>query len=536
MTVGKKLMLSVGAMMALVLVLAYSTLSSLDGLGQNLHTVITKTTKKVDLIGEVNVGISNMSRAQRGLVLYSMLKDPSKAEEVGKPFLTTADAIDKQLAELRPLIVVERGRQLTENIASSIAAWRPLYSELASLCGKQQFDSELKATINKMVADGVDASKAVDELAQIQRDQLAADLVEADAAASRTRWIAVGLIGICLAVGIVVFFIVRQINVVLRRLASEMFEGAEQVAGASGQVSGSSQSLAQGASEQAASLEETSASSEEMSSMTRKNSENSQEAAVLMNGVSQRVAEANRTLADMTTSMEEIGASSGKISKIIKVIDEIAFQTNILALNAAVEAARAGEAGMGFAVVADEVRNLAQRSAQAAKDTAALIEDSILKSSDGSRKLGDVANSIQGITEGAIKVKTLVDEVEASSKEQATGIEQISKAVAQMDEVTQRTAANAEESASASEELSAQSQALIAVADQLRALVGGDSGNSSGAKVSAPKLAPVIRAVQSHRSLAVPTAHARKPAGVLAGAIKRRAPEFPLDDSEFKEF
>src|SRR5258705_7086872 len=209
-----------------------------------------------------------------------------------------------------------------------------------------------------------------------------------------------------------------------------------------------------------------------MASMTRKNAENSQQAAVFMNAVSQRVAEANRTLADMTRPMQEIGASSGKIAKIIKVIDEIAFQTNILALNAAVEAARAGEAGMGFAVVADEVRNLAQRSAQAAKDTAALIEDSILKSGEGSKKLGEVVTSIQAITEGAGKVKTLIDEVEASSKEQAQGIEQISKAVSQMDEVTQRTAANAEQSAAASEELNAQSKALMTVVAQLENLVG----------------------------------------------------------------
>src|SRR5260370_5335611 len=187
----------------------------------------------------------------------------------------------------------------------------------------------------------------------------------------------------------------------IKLAASELAEGAEQVASAAGEVSSSSQAMAQGASEQAASLEETSASSEEMASMTRKNSENSQQAAEFMNAVSQRVVEANRTLNDMTMSMQEIGASSGKISKIIKVIDEIAFQTNILALNAAVEAARAGEAGMGFAVVADEVRNLAQRSAQAAKDTAALIEDSILKSGEGSKKLGEVASSIQAITEGS---------------------------------------------------------------------------------------------------------------------------------------
>jgi methyl-accepting chemotaxis protein/methyl-accepting chemotaxis protein-1 (serine sensor receptor) len=254
-----------------------------------------------------------------------------------------------------------------------------------------------------------------------------------------------------------------------------------------------------------------------------------------MNTVSQRVAEANRTLADMMTSMEEIGASSGKISRIIKVIDEIAFQTNILALNAAVEAARAGEAGMGFAVVAEEVRNLAQRSAQAAKDTTSLIEESILKSTEGSKKLGQVVSSIRGITEGAGKAKTLVDEVEASSREQAQGIEQISKAVAQMDQVTQKTAASAEESASASEELNAQSQALMAVVDQLKALVGADSLSSETFRRPNPAKRPAAaRPVMSpHRTLSAPATHAEpEPARMAA----RSAAEFPLDDREFKEF
>jgi methyl-accepting chemotaxis protein/methyl-accepting chemotaxis protein-1 (serine sensor receptor) len=262
-----------------------------------------------------------------------------------------------------------------------------------------------------------------------------------------------------------------------------------------------------------------------MSSMTRKNSENSQQAAQFMNAVNLRVVEANKTLADMMTSMQEIGASSGKISKIIRVIDEIAFQTNILALNAAVEAARAGEAGMGFAVVADEVRNLAQRSAQAAKDTAALIEESILKSADGSTKLGEVAASIQAITEGAGKVKTLVDEVEASSKEQPQGIEQISKAVSQMDEVTQRTAASAEESASASEE----SQALVTVVEQLQAMMGASSAQSAKYVKPAAK-APPRNSLRSN----IAVASSRTP---VATAVKTRTPaEFPLDDSEFREF
>ena len=192
---------------------------------------------------------------------------------------------------------------------------------------------------------------------------------------------------------------------------------------------------------------------------------------------------------------------------------------------------------MGFAVVAEEVRSLAQRSAQAAKATASLIEDSILKSGEGSRKLGEVAASIQGITEGAGKVKTLVDEVEASSKEQAQGIEQISKAVAQMDEVTQRTAANAEESAAASEELNAQSQALKAVVEQLQALVGAGNGHSAASPTPmVTKRAPAARSVQSARRLHTTKAAPRIQAAVLTSATARRPGEFPLDDSEFKEF
>jgi methyl-accepting chemotaxis protein/methyl-accepting chemotaxis protein-1 (serine sensor receptor) len=210
--------------------------------------------------------------------------------------------------------------------------------------------------------------------------------------------------------------------------------------------------------------------------------------------------------------MKEINSSSEKISRIIRVIDEIAFQTNILALNAAVEAARAGEAGMGFAVVADEVRNLAHRSAQAAKDTAVLIEESISKSNEGSRKLDMVAQSIQQITASAGQVKTLSDEVDVGSQEQSRGIEQISTAVSQMEKVTQRNAANAEESAAASEELAAQARSLYEGVERLRRLTGEGRHRATEAVV-----APV---------------HQKAAAAVLKSSPASEIGSFPLDDSE----
>ena len=172
--------------------------------------------------------------------------------------------------------------------------------------------------------------------------------------------------------------------------------------------------------------------------------------------------------------MQEIGNSSNKIARIIKVIDEIAFQTNILALNAAVEAARAGEAGLGFAVVADEVRNLAQRCAQAARDTAGLIEDSIATSRDGNARLDQMAGAVRAMTENATRVKSLVDEVNLGSQEQARGMEQISRAVLQMEQVTQRTAAAAEESASAGSELNSHADTLRTLVHEMRDMVGAE--------------------------------------------------------------
>jgi methyl-accepting chemotaxis protein len=252
-----------------------------------------------------------------------------------------------------------------------------------------------------------------------------------------------------------------------------MSQSAEKVATAAGQVSGASRSLAQGAAEQAASLEETSASTEEIASITRKNADHALQVAGLMQDQERGASDVNQTLDRTVEKMKEIDLSSNKIARIIKVIDEIAFQTNILALNAAVEAARAGEAGLGFAVVADEVRNLAQRCAQAARDTALLIEDSIATSKDGNARLDQMAGAVRSMTENSLRVKALVDEVNLGSQEQARGMDQISRAVLQMEKVTQRTAAGAEQSAAAGAQLDGHAGDLRTVVQEMRAMVGG---------------------------------------------------------------
>ena len=278
------------------------------------------------------------------------------------------------------------------------------------------------------------------------------------------------LLGIVLS-----YILVKGINRTLIRLSIALDEGSNQVASASRQVSGASQSLAEGASEQATSLEETSSSLEEMSSMTRRNTENAQKVNELARQARAAADTGASDMQAMGAAMDHIKASSDDIAKIIRTIDEIAFQTNILALNAAVEAARAGEAGMGFAVVADEVRNLAQRAAQSAKETSTKIENAATKTAQGVALTDKVAKSLQEIVTKAHQVDELAAEVASASKEQSQGIEQVNIAVAQMDKVTQSNAANAEESASAAEDLNAQAVSLKDSVARLLQLVNGRS-------------------------------------------------------------
>jgi methyl-accepting chemotaxis protein len=289
-------------------------------------------------------------------------------------------------------------------------------------------------------------------------------------------------IGLCImflgALGIG-YLLIRSTSSLLKEVADKLKVGAAQLANLSIQVSSAAQNLAEGASEQASSLEETSASLEEMSSMTKNNSTNAEKAKALSAQTRAAADAGSVDIQEMTSAMAEVKAASDNIAKIIKTIDEIAFQTNILALNAAVEAARAGEAGMGFAVVADEVRNLAQRSALAAKETSEKIENSIQKSHRGVQISEKVMTSLHGIVEKARQVDELVGGIALASKEQTEGIVQINTAVSHVDKVTQNNAATAEESAGAAEELSAQAVAMKGNVHELMVLVDGAASEGS---------------------------------------------------------
>ncbi len=474
-TIGRKI--SGGFLAVLLLTLSAESFSvwMTDRAANNV--VWTESLPETELATQIERELLN---ARINFIYFVTIQKDGSLEKGWERFRNAQQALPKLRALVKNSAVFADIRPDVEQLCRDFDSYQPVLVHIIDVVQKRQntgpeFADLLKewarlggAMVDAAARLGRNGSQTTGASAKLAAEQLhrATNLI---AAAS----IAGLLLGVVLA-----FLLTRNITRALRNIVRELGDVAHRVAAGASEISGSAESLAQGASEQAASLQETSSSSEEINSMASQNAQNSKSAAGNVVEASLRIEEANRNLEQMVVSMNEIDASSGQISRIIKVIDEIAFQTNILALNAAVEAARAGEAGLGFAVVADEVRNLAQRSAQAAKDTAVLIEQSISRSHDGKTKLELVATAVRSITESAGKAKTLVDEVKLGSEEQARGIEQISKAITRIQEVTQSTAAQAERSATASKDLTTNAQAINLVVLRLGAMITGKTDSS----------------------------------------------------------
>ncbi|MFH1748445.1 MAG: methyl-accepting chemotaxis protein [Planctomycetota bacterium] len=438
-----------------------------------LEFILGEFERAEDLLNDTAAqGLANANDAKRIIELLLAARQQEKnyflrnTDEYVKKANDQADSAFALAEDLKSRFQQQVNKDQVQQAIDACLTYKKAFADVVDYKGQQKICEEM------MVAAARKLTEQANNLRTAKKTEM-----EAVAARSNTIMITLAIAGVVLGT-ILALVITRGITKPINRIITGLNEGADQVNDAAAQVSSASQQLAAGASEQASSLEETSSALEEMAAMTRTNAENAKEANNLSGQARDAAQSGDQTMAKLNNAMTAINESSGQISKIIKVIEEIAFQTNLLALNAAVEAARAGEHGKGFAVVADEVRNLAQRCAQAAGETTSLIEDSIVKAKEGTDVAGDVGKALGAIVGDVTKVTNLINGISQASDEQAQGVDQINTAVSQMDKVTQQNAAGAEESASAAEELSAQAQTVKGMVDELSALVGGRGGNS----------------------------------------------------------
>lgn len=468
-----------------------------EDIGVRIQKLIDVTTANAKNLGQINKGIAHvekMIKTHIGLMLAAMDsiidKDEGKISEDRKNEINEAIAFQnsgiqslKQFEELGvSLQEIDTLAKDFSGLSESIAVGLTNLIENSTKEQKEiinlfvKFDDDLDVSADAIENALHDFRVSVEGEVKEAQNVLSDVENQLESGLKKNKMITWSFSLILLTVICVLFFLfARGITKPIQKIIEGLNSGSVQVSSASSQVSSASQSLADGTSRQAASIEETSSTLEEMSSMTKKNAENATQADNLMNETALVVDTAGKSMGTLTSSMEEISKASEETQKIIKTIDEIAFQTNLLALNAAVEAARAGEAGAGFAVVADEVRNLAMRAADAAKDTAQLIEGTVKKITKGTEIVNETSENFTDVSTASNKIASLISEIAAASKEQSQGIEQINIAITEVEQVTQQNAASAEESASASEEMSAQAHEMKTMVDDLLELIDGEA-------------------------------------------------------------
>ena len=531
--VGSLVLLASATMLAFAGVVFYEFEQNVKN-ERDLETISTALTNHLEA--------DMMHDALRSDVLSATLAGIKKDESAGKDVLKE---LDNHIGIFRTAIEKSEKLDLDDSTKAALASVdQPLneYTKLASELAKKAIQDPAAgesgmADFGKKFQDLERSMSTASGLIESR-----AEAIKASAEESKKLFLNFLFVGIgvsILLLNLVGWIVAKSIPRSFMLLIDRLAIGAAQIESASGHIASSSESLASSTTEQAASLEETSASLEEIASMTKNNAENSREAKDLT-GAMREVADTGASDMDkMAHAMAAIKESSNNIAKIIKTIDEIAFQTNILALNAAVEAARAGEAGMGFAVVAEEVRNLALRSASAARETAEKIEDSIQKSSAGVQINAKVSLSLADIVSKARQADELVAQISIASNEQSQGIDQINSSVSQMDAMTQNNAAGAEESANVSADLRTQSTQLTQLVQELQTLVGGkSSGAKRSSKIKSPLKTKKTQLASSRRVTESKTQSSKPANRALTNKDSKSTAHrdaIPLED-EFQDF
>ena len=501
-TISRRIIVGFTIIVLITVALGVFSLWRMTGLTQSIAYLADNAIPSILLLEET----ANLSR--QNLINLERI-DPSgsaaRNAELEQSIATNKARVDELQKNYEGLFSDDEDRRLFEETKRARDVMATARAQALELLSAGKPEESKKMTEEVVVPAYEKYLKAIDAHVEYNR-KLGASYAENGKAAAllSVRLIGVALVLVLvLAVGLA-WIVIRSTNRALNNITANLDRGAVQTASAARQVSMASQTLASGASEQASSVEETSTSLEEMSSMIRATAENAEKAKGLASEARSVADSGSRTMTEMTQAMAAIDSSSAEVAKIVKNIDEIAFQTNILALNAAVEAARAGEAGAGFAVVADEVRSLAQRSAAAAKETADKIEVAIANSRKGSQCTAKVEESLVQIADKVCSTDALVADIANAAREQAQGIEQINVAIAQLDKVSQSNSASAEESASAAEELDAQAETLKDQVVKLRQLVGGDLSAVNTPAVSSTRLLPKMIPTNAGTRRAIP--------------------------------
>lgn len=491
-----KLAIGSSVMLLLVLVLSYSSLAVIQRLGGSFDQTLRETTQAADYFGDIQAGFQEMKAyaksTQFAWVANRLLKVEAGQQKVAgaiaecsachsiaapessrQALHEISSRVLERVNRLRLILDSANARQALDGVDQGVRQWEELFAEYLRYTSQDQFESAHGVITDRMgpVLEAIQG--ALQRVEKEQKLQLETTGRRNSASVAGSRWITLLLILLSVGAGGGIFVLIGHVGRTLRKLVAELGDKARSVANFASAVFQTSQALASGATEQAAALEQSAASSEEVNAAAQQNASHSAKVAAVTENVTRQMEEMNRLLEGLNTTMDGINSSSGQISKIIRLIDEIAFQTNVLALNAAVEAARAGEAGKGFSVVADEVRNLAQRCAQAARDTTGLIEESVNRSREGKVRLDGVREQVRLVVEGIGGIYALAEEVRSGSNEQARAMEQISSAVCQMQQLNQRTEAGAEQSATAGAQLHQESSDLDRMVTSLVGLVGG---------------------------------------------------------------